>query len=596
MRVSDGGAGGGAQPDAGGPDGGRGILPDAGPDAGVPPDGGVPDGGLPDGGALDGGVPTTFCNGTHCYDSSGAVPFGTPGPWPVANEQFSAAQGIRETPVIGVTTDEAQNLWVATNTAIYLLKPGQASFTRFSGRDGLHTSENPIRYCDDFGPADAQTVSGTPLPRCVTGQGDAPGIISIVGGGPNEVFVGYASTNQYGLMGYSPSSTDPTENTPHEVVGTWMDPNRHDGKVDRVRVATDKTLIVDRFDFVSYNSAMFWHDKSAYRMVFDHFVHPHELYVGTEHGVDRVQPDKYSMPPLNAEGRYPSWFLPSTYPWLGDHLHPRACYHQWCTGDESAGDNQRMGDWFALALDAKGDLWVGGRWSAGKIFWAPKNVDTNPDGSWWLQNPPGTPASAPQPQGWQQRGGGAYADPATGQHFTYGDPWCGSSGQTSVYDLTYTDPATGRHFRPTSCTPNTGTPPVFPVPQEGDVAAITAVTVAPDGRVWWAGASVNAGDPSYGLAVQTPPSTNFTYIDPASFGMSDTVRDLVALPDGRIALGGDTTGLWLLNPATMTATNIRAGQGIPGNRVLRLELDSMVNPPALHVATDAGGASLRQIR
>jgi hypothetical protein len=45
----------------------------------------------------------------------------------------------------------------------------------------------------------------------------------------------------------------------------------------------------------------------------------------------------------------------------------------------------------------------------------------------------------------------------------------------------------------------------------------------------------------------------------------------------------------------MTAKNIGAGQGIPSNRVLRLELDTMVNPPALHVATDAGAARLRQI-
>jgi hypothetical protein len=473
------------------------------------------------------------------------------------------------------------------------MKPGQATFTRFSGKDGLHMADNPVYYCDNFGPSDSQTVSGTPLPRCVTGQADAPGIISIVGGGPNEVFVGYAATDQWGLMGYSPSSTEPDQSTPHEVVGTWMDPNRHDGKVDRVRIATDKTLIVDRLDFVSYNSAQFWHDKSALRMIFDHFVHPHELYVGTEHGIDRVQPDKYSMPALNAQGQYASWFLPWTFSWLGDHLHPRVCYHQQCTGNESLGDNQRMGDWFALALDAKGDLWVGGRWSAGKIFWVPKNVDKNPDGTWWLSNPPGSPPNAPQPQGWPQRGGNSYTDPVTGRVFAFGDPWCGSSGQTKIYDPTYTDPTTGSHFRPTSCTPNTGVPPVFPVPTEGDVAAITAVTVATDGRVWWAGAPVGGGDPSYGLAINVPPSGSFTYVSPSSFGMNDNVRDLVALPDGRIALAGDSTGLWLLNPATMTAKNIGAGQGIPSNRVLRLELDTMVNPPALHVATYGGAAVLR---
>ncbi len=495
--------------------------------------------------------------------------FGTAGPWPLANEQFTSAQGIQETPVVGVTTDEAQNLWVATHEAIYLLKPGQKSFRRFSGGDGLHTASNPVRYCDD---------GWAPGRECpIFGQADPPGIISLVGGGPNEVFVGYQSYDNWTLV-----------NSKGEYVeGTWEDPQRHDGKVDRVRLATDGTLIVDRFDFVSYNTVMFWHDRSALRMIFDHFVHPHELYVGTEHGIDRVQPDNYSMPPQNASGQYATWFLPATFPWLGDHLHPRVCYHQWCSGSESR-DGQRMGDWLGLALDAKGDLWVGGRWAAGKILWVPKNVDTYPDGTWWVQNPPGAPLDAPQPQGWPQRGGKSYG-------VTFGDPWCGSAGLTSVYDPNYTDPATGSHLKPTSCTPYTGIPPVFQPPQEGDVVAISAVTVAPDGRVWWAGAPFNGGDPSYGLAVNVPPSQRFDYLSPASFGMNDNVRDMVALPDGRLALGGDNTGLWLLTPSTLAVARVTAGQGIPGNRVLRLELDTMVNPPALHVATDQGGATLRKL-
>ena len=572
----------GGPPDAGPPDAGP---PDAGPPDAGPPDAGPPDAGPDAGPAPDGGP--TACATPPCYDNSGAVTFGTPGPWPVANEQFTSAQGIQEAPVVGVTTDEAQNLWVATHEAIYLLKPGQKSFRRFSGGDGLHTASNPVYYCDNFGPLDSQTVSGTPLPRCGTGQADSPGIISIVGGGPNEVFVGYAATDQWGVMGYSPSSTDPVQSSPHEVVGTWMDPNRHDGKVDRVRIATNKTLIVDRLDFVSYNSAQYWHDKTALRMIFDHFVHPHELYVGTEHGIDRVQPDKYSMPPLNAQGHYDTWFLPGTFPWLGDHLHPRVCYHHKCTDNEGL-DSQRMGDWLGLALDAKGDLWVGGRWSAGKILWVPENVDKYPDGTWWTGNPQGTPKDAPQPQGWPQRGGKSYG-------VSFGDWWCGSAGITRVYDPGYTDPATGSHLKPTPCTPGDGIPPVFQPPQEGDVVAISAVTVAPDGRVWWAGAPFNGGDPSYGLAVNVPPSQRFDYLSPASFGMNDNVRDMVALPDGRLVLGGDHTGLWLLTPSTLAVARVTAGQGIPGNRVLRLELDTMVNPPALHVATDQGGATLRKL-
>jgi hypothetical protein len=92
-----------------------------------------------------------------------------------------------------------------------------------------------------------------------------------------------------------------------------------------------------------------------------------------------------------------------------------------------------------------------------------------------------------------------------------------------------------------------------------------------------------------------PPTQRFDYLSPASFGMNDNVRDMVALPDGRLALGGDNTGLWLLTPSTLAVARVTAGQGIPGNRVLRLELDTMVDPPALHVATDQGGATLRKL-
>ena len=42
-----------------------------------------------------------------------------------------------------------------------------------------------------------------------------------------------------------------------------------------------------------------------------------------------------------------------------------------------------------------------------------------------------------------------------------------------------------------------------------------------------------------------------------------------------------------------TASTIRAGQGIPDDQVWRLQLDTMVDPPALQVATSGGAAVLR---
>src|SRR5471030_2378994 len=89
---------------------------------------------------------------------------------------------------------------------------------------------------------------------------------------------------------------------------------------------------------------------------------------------------------------------------MSDHLHPMTCMHQLCIDDESR-MTEMMGDWRGLALDAKGDLWVGGKWSAGKIFYTPLNAQVNADGT---RNGGGT-------TGWFQRAGKSYEDPVTHQ-------------------------------------------------------------------------------------------------------------------------------------------------------------------------------------
>src|SRR5713101_2075629 len=91
----------GGDPDAGPPDAGP---PDAGPDAG-PADAGPADAGPADGGSFAG-----------------------PSPWPLGNTTYGSTDGIQEGRVVGTSTDEKQNLWVATNAALYLMKPGNKSF------------------------------------------------------------------------------------------------------------------------------------------------------------------------------------------------------------------------------------------------------------------------------------------------------------------------------------------------------------------------------------------------------------------------------------------------------------------------------------
>ena len=55
-------------------------------------------------------------------------------------------------------------------------------------------------------------------------------------------------------------------------------------------------------------------------------------------------------------------------------------------------------------------------------------------------------------------------------------------------------------------------------------------------------------------------------------------------------MAGPNSGLVVWDPVTGKHFAIRAGGGIPSDQVYRLEVDTMVDPPALHVAT-AGGAA-----
>jgi hypothetical protein len=530
--------GGGDVPDAGTPDAGQ-------PDAGSPPDGGGVDGGSP-----------------------GGIVFGTPGPWPAGNVTFTQKDGLLAGDlgggVVGITTDESENIWVATHNALYVMRaptktrPGDTTFQlRFDGTKGkhlkapdsyapdtdIHLQNNPIEYTD-------HGLAGMPeqLTEKISSGASDPGITEIVGGGPNEVFVGYFSFHDF-------VNIDPNDSTS-------LDPNRHTGKVDRVRLKDDGNIEVVRFDLVSGNTTMFWHCRNIERMAFDHFIHKHELYVGTEHGIDKLSPDKWFQPKDPQTGAPKSWVYIDNQYWLADHLHPRVCRHHVCEqAIPNAPITQMMGDWRALAIGPDGDLWVGGKWSAGKIIYTELAAELKPDGT---PNPEGK-------TGWYQRDGSvAYAH-------VFGDPWCGSAGVRDEWN--------GSAWVTTSCSPGTGTPPVFMPPEEGEPVFINGVTVAPNGVVWWS-------SPQHGIA-SFEEKVGFKYFDPSSMGVAGTVTDLVALPDGRIVVGSNGGGLTFWDPVARTSKTMRAGSGLPDDQVNRLELDTMVNPPVLHVSTGSGGAAIR---
>ena len=454
------------------------------------------------------------------------VQFGTQGPWGVENAVYGAAAGIRESPVVGVTTDEAQNRWVATHAALYLLRPGETTFRRYAGEDGLHLPGFPAQYCGDrpmqSGDRCGQTIE--------YGEAAAPGINRIVGGGPDEVFVGYYGINEM-PEGLICPPKDPTKSLGY---GDYCDPNRHSGKMDRVRLREDGTLEVDRFDFVAgRHGAEYWHNRTVRSAAYDHFVHPGTLYVGTNHGVNIIFPDLF---------RYPKpgeWFDAANVEWLGDHLHARVCQFDPpapCPTDSEAG--QRMGGWQGVAIDANGDVWHAGRWTAGLITWAS------------------------DPMTWVFRHGAAFKT-------AFGDP----------YDPAW--PGNDEGFQ---------NEPVFKVNAEGDSVHLTGVAVCPDGRVWFASRGPENGT-THTLAVWK--GRSFDTFDPAALGLGETeLRDVECLPDGRVVLAGPTKGVVLLDPATFTTVRV---PGLPSQSVHDVEVDRMVSPPSLHVATSGGAAVLRAL-
>jgi hypothetical protein len=466
------------------------------------------------------------------------VQFGTPGPWPVENAIYGVAEGIQESPVVAMTTDEAQNRWVATPRALYLLRPGETSFRRYDEVDGLHLgaitgrSPGPVgwaKYCNMAPiPDDGPCNSGL-----VWGGAASEGIKTIVGGEPNEVFIGYDGDQTRGADGEPILCTDADDPVGWKGYD-YCDPLRHSGKVDRVLLNADGTLTVVRFDLLSNQyGAKYWHDRTINRLAYDHFVHKGTLYTGANHGVSILFPARYREPMAG------EWFDLAYSEYMGDHHHARVCYHQTC-GDDGESASMRVGEWLGLAIDGEGRLWHAGKWTAGRITWVDDALL------------------------WHKRYGDAF-DAA------FGDPWIGGTGTS---------------------------PPVFDVTDSGDPVYLTAVSVCPDGRVWFASRGPTTGDAAArGDAVASWDGTRFTYYTAAQVGVSEAgVRDLACLPDGRLALAGYTTGLSIYDPGTATAKPIRASSGlIPSDRVNQLEVDRMVDPPALHVATPSGAAVLRAL-
>jgi hypothetical protein len=459
------------------PDAGTGsVVPPPVPDAGTP-DAGTPDAGTPDAGPVDAGPDA------HRIGGLGSGPFPSD---PLAI--YGSSQGLLEAPV-SASIDESENLWVVTQSALYLLQPGAKVFRRYTARDGLH-----------YGP----------------GYTEPPDITLVEGGGPGECFVGYAARDtNVSMFPDAHRSTDP-----------WA----HMGKMDQVLLQADGSLKVNRYDLRNTNNGSYYETRTITSMVYDHFQHPGNLYVGSNHGVTRIIPANYFPPPLPLTDD-----THAERGWYADHVHPWTCIGGPCDGNRVP----TFGDWFGLTLAPDGRLWMGGLTNAGALNFKEKLTD-------WIQS-------------WQP------VNP-----FSPSFEW----------------------------------PPVFLPPSMGDPVNIRGVAVTPDGVVWFVSGEVESWrGRTYGIAAydescpkRKPACSLFTYFDPTELGAIEyNILEVQTLADGRLLFGFPSSGLLVWQPGERKGRRLTQRDGLPGERIGRISLDKMHDPPLLLVPTDGGLAVFRHL-
>src|SRR5207237_10390338 len=147
------------------------------------------------------------------------------------------------------------NHYVRRSDDLYQTGPGAKVLRRDTVQDGLH-----------YG----------------SGYTESPNITLVEGGAKGECFVGYFARD--------------TNSGMFKDAHMWTDPWAHLGKMDQVLLQPDGSLKVNRYDLRNSNDGHYYEPRTISSMVYDHFQHPGNLYVGSNHGVTRMIPAKYYAP------------------------------------------------------------------------------------------------------------------------------------------------------------------------------------------------------------------------------------------------------------------------------------------------------------
>ena len=192
----------------------------------VRPDGGSGNGGSSDAGpAVDAGMPDAGDGGA---DASVTIIPPSLGP---AWKFYATAEGLPANNVMGVTADEAGNLYVAGGDAgLFVQRGGQGPFQQYGIADGLH----PYGYLS----GDMAKFKGVPdgAPSDPNPSLAATPVISVAGGAPGTVFVGYRGKDDCESAWTWDQWTTPA---------SWGDPAVYkSGDADRITLAGNGLSVV----------------------------------------------------------------------------------------------------------------------------------------------------------------------------------------------------------------------------------------------------------------------------------------------------------------------------------------------------------------
>ncbi len=317
-------------------------------------------------------------------------------------------------------------------------------------------------------------------------------ITALAAGKPGQVYVGY-----YGYETLGDPFTDP-ENL--KELG-----NGDDVKLNGSALAITRLL----FRCDAEQAAGCWENRSPRRIIYQHNgVAAGHSFWGFNHGVTHILGDQF-----------------------GDHVHPEVWY-QPSSGTEGV---EKIGEFYGVAVDGSGNLWMAGRYAVGLQPWNPipgHVLTMDGENDYWVS--------------------GSFMFAFTTDTLDHG--------------LGYQN---GPTYEPAGY-------------QENNRGA----AVTPDGRLWLA--RLNQSGSLGGLVSWDPKTTNYTTIQYYPQVPVDLI-DVQADVDGTLWIVQQSGGTLLrFDPATGLVTTFA---GVSG--VTRISIDSTVTPRAIYASMATGLAVIR---